>query len=164
MLNSQTNNFPIYNASQIRVGIVCAQFNSDLTDKMLQSAQKKLQEYQIAKKNIEVFKVAGCVEIPVILKATAKSKKFDILIAIGAIIKGETDHYDFVAKVVVDGILQVMNDEIIPIGFAVLTLPNKNLAQDRLSIGAEAVVASMQNALLLKNISLPLNKGEVGRG
>ena len=96
--------------------------------------------------------VAGSVEIPIILQTMAITKKYDCLIAVGAIIKGETDHYHYVAKIITDGILRVMMDFNLPIGLAVLTTPNLKLAQKRINIGAEAVEAVLQNVAIIKKI------------
>ncbi|MBI2436893.1 MAG: 6,7-dimethyl-8-ribityllumazine synthase [Candidatus Magasanikbacteria bacterium] len=134
----------IFNASKFRFGIVQATFNSDITEKILEYALKTLSEYKVVQKNITIHKVPGSVEIPVVLQAMAKSKKYDALIAIGAVIKGKTDHYHVVAKFVTEGVLRVSLDNILPIGFAVLTTQNKKLAQERVTIGAEAVEAVLQ--------------------
>ncbi|MFH1789823.1 MAG: 6,7-dimethyl-8-ribityllumazine synthase [bacterium] len=151
MQNANIKKIEIKNVKNLRVGIVQAQFNADITDAILQDAESCLKKYGI-KNNTDVFTVFGSVEIPTILKAMADSKKYDLLIAIGAIIKGETDHYHFVAKLVCEGVLQVMLANKIPIGFAVLTTANKELAQKRISIGSEAVEAALNNASLLKTI------------
>jgi len=152
MQETQTNNFADFDASTIKVGIVIAQFNNNITEKILKSALKKLEDFKVNKNNISTWKVAGSVEIPVVLNSAAKSKKYDVLIAIGAIVKGETDHYDYVAKITTEGVLRAMMDYNIPIGFAVLTTQNKELAEARTSIGSEAVVAAMHTNLLIKNI------------
>ncbi len=151
MQNASINKIEIKNVKNFKVGIVKAQFNGDITDAVLNDAKSCLKKYGI-EKNIDVLNVFGSVEIPVILQAMAESKKYDLLVAIGAIIKGETDHYDFVAKLVCDGTLQVMLQNKIPIGFAVLTTPNKKLAEKRINIGTEAVESALNNAQLLKTI------------
>lgn len=143
MKNNQ-GSFAVFDASAYKVGIVCAQFNNDITDKILVSALSQLHEYQVDKENIDVFRVPGVVEIPVMLQTLTQKKKYDCLIAIGAVIKGATDHYDYVAKIVSEGVLRVMLDNNIPIGFGVLTTPNRELALARYSIGADAVVAVLQ--------------------
>lgn len=141
----------VFNASKYHVGIVQATFNNDITDKILEYTLNKLKEYKVSTKNITIHKVPGSVEIPVVLQAMVKSKKYDVLIAIGAVIKGKTDHYHFVAKFVTNGVLRVSLDNIISIGFAVLTTPNKKLAQERCSIGEEAVEAALQVAKIINN-------------
>lgn len=141
----------ITGAENFKIGIVAAQFNSDITDKILKHALRKLADLKI--KHVTVWRVSGSVEIPVILKAAAKLNKYDAFIAIGAIIKGQTDHYHYVAKIVTEGILEVMDDHIIPIGFAVLTTQNIKLAKERVKIGAEAVEAAVQNAKIIAELA-----------
>ena len=144
--------FKPFNASNYKVGIVVAQFNSEITDQLLASAIKTLKEYEVKPKNVAVYKVAGCVEIPVVLKKLAVSKKYDCLIALGAVIKGETDHYTAVNKIVCDGVLQVMLDHQIAIGFGVLMTANLKQAKARLDAGSSAVTAALQTARILKSM------------
>lgn len=152
MQKTKTHNFEPFDASSYKVGLVCAQFNSDITNKILTSALEKLDDYKVASENIKVHYVAGSVEIPVILQAMAKTKKYNCLIAIGAIIRGRTDHYRYVAKIVIEGLTKIMLDYNLPIGLAVLTTPNKKLAVKRIAIGAEAVEAAMHNAKTISQI------------
>lgn len=126
MRNSKKEIFHVFNAGKYHVGMVVAQFNSDITNQILAEASKKLRKYNVSANNIKIVQVQGSVEIPVILQSMAKTKKYDCLLAIGAIIRGQTDHYHFVAKIVTEGILRVMLDYNLPIGFAVLTTSNKN--------------------------------------
>jgi len=136
--------FEPYDASGCHVGIVCAQFNHDITEQILDSALSKLKKYGVTADLITIRAVAGSVEIPIMLQKLAKEKKYDCLLAIGAVIKGETDHYRYVCKIVCEGVLRVMLDFSIPIGFAVLTVQNSELAESRVSIGAQAVEAVLQ--------------------
>lgn len=151
MQKSKRANFKKFDAGAYRVGIVVAQFNSDITEALLVSALKKFDEYGVAKKAVKVCRVAGSVEMPLALQALAKQNKFDCLVAIGAIIRGETPHFDYVAKIVSEGILRVMLDFNIPIGFGVLTLNSYDEARDRINVGMEAAEAAIQSAKLIKN-------------
>lgn len=135
--------FSVFDASTYKVGIVCTKFNGEITDKILVSALGRLREYKITQENIDIFLVPGAVEIPVLLQNLAQKKKYDCLIAVAAIIRGTTDHYDYVAKIVSEGVLRVMLDNTMPIGFGVLTTQNQELALSRCSIGADAVVAAL---------------------
>lgn len=143
--------FQPFDASSYRVGIVVAQFNGTITEALLASAMQKLAEYRVANKNIIVRRVAGCVEIPLILQKLAHGGNTDCLVAFGAIIRGETPHFDYVAKIVSEGILRVMLDHSIPVGFGVLTLENEAQAEGRFGSGAGAVEAALQSAYILKN-------------
>ncbi|PIZ96615.1 MAG: 6,7-dimethyl-8-ribityllumazine synthase [Candidatus Magasanikbacteria bacterium CG_4_10_14_0_2_um_filter_33_14] len=140
----------VFNASNYHVALVCAAFNAPLIDQMKASALEKLKEYNVKEKNISIYTVAGSVEIPVALQALAKQKKHDCYIAIGAVVKGETDHYQYVCKMVSDGVMRVMLDNTVSIGFAVLTTQNQKLAEERVSIGGDAVAAALHNVKLIK--------------
>lgn len=143
--------FQPFDASTYRVGIVVAQFNGKITELMLESAQTKLTEYHVPQKNITIHRVAGSIEIPLILQTLAKNGKVDCLIALGTIIRGETVHFDYVAKIVSEGILRVMLDHSIPVGFGILTLENEAQAESRLGFGGHAAEAALQSAYLLKH-------------
>lgn len=143
MQNSEYN-FKPFDASKCRIGIVCARFNTETTDQILDSALSELKKYKVQLDKIDIKYVAGSVEIPIMLQKLAKTKKYDCLVAVGAVIRGETDHYNYVCKIVCEGVLRVMLDYSLPIGFAVLTLQNKKLAKSRVSIGASAVTAALQ--------------------
>jgi len=140
----------VFDASDYSVGLVCAAFNSHLIDQMKASAIERLQEYRVKEENISFYTVAGSVEIPVALQSLAQKKKHDCLVAIGAVVKGETDHYQYVCKMVSDGVMRVMLDNTISIGFAVLTTQTQKLAEERVSIGGDAVAAALHNARLTK--------------
>jgi len=140
----------VFDGSNYSVGLVCAAFNSPLIEKIKSSALDKLKEYHVKEENISIYTVAGSVEIPVALQALSQQKKHDCLVAIGAVVKGETDHYQYVCKMVSDGVMRVMLDNTISIGFAVLTTQNQQLAEERVSIGGDAVAAALHNAKLIK--------------
>lgn len=144
--------FEKFDAKKYRVGIVVAQFNKDVTEELLQSAEAKLKEYGVPMNKIRIHRVAGGVEIPVVLAALAKTKKFDCLVALGTVIRGDTPHFEYVCKVVSEGVLRVMLDYTIPVGFGVLTLENKEQAMKRFHVGGEAVEAALQSARIIKSI------------
>ena len=142
----------VFDASNYRIAIVVAQFNADITEQLLASAQAGAKQFKIPAKNIVVYRVAGSVEIPAVLKALAATKKFDALVALGAIIRGETDHYDYVAKIVTEGVLAVMMESGLPIGFGVLTCNNIAQAKVRVSSGAGAVAAVLRSAKIIREV------------
>ncbi len=147
-------NFKSFDAKKYRVGIVVAQFNRDVTEGLLKSVEKKLAEYRVPKKNITICPVAGSVEMPVVLKAFAETGKYDCLVALGAVIRGDTAHFDYVCKIVSEGILRVMMDYGVPVGFGVLTMENKEQALVRFHVGGEAVEAALQTARTIKGIKV----------
>ncbi|MFA7315092.1 MAG: 6,7-dimethyl-8-ribityllumazine synthase [Candidatus Magasanikbacteria bacterium] len=140
----------VFDASTYRVGLVCATFNSHIIEQIKNSALIKSKEYNVKPENIDIYYVAGSVEIPVALQALAQKGKHDCYVAIGTIIKGATDHYQYVCNMVSDGILRVMLDNTVSIGFAVLTTQNQDLAQERVSLGGDAIAAALHNAKLIK--------------
>ncbi len=152
MQDSTNGKFPLFDASSFRVGIVVSEFNHDLTSHLLASALAELELYRVKPKNITTVRVAGCVEIPVMLQALAASKKYNCLIALGTVIRGDTPHFDYVCQIVADGIGEVMLDYTIPIGFGILTLNKKPQAASRLSAGAAAITAALQAAYSIKQL------------
>ena len=144
-----------YDASQYSIGIVKANFNREITDALLKSCLNELAKYHIPESQITTIEAPGSVEVPYALKQLAKSKKFHALVALGAIIKGETAHFDYVTKLACDGIVRVSHDHDIPIGFGIITAYSLEQAQDRLTLGAESCRAVLE---LLKNVSYALKK------
>ncbi len=142
--------FPPFSAVDYRVGIVVAQFNSTLTEKLLAGARRVLARYRVPPKNIRIVRVAGCVEIPLLLQGLARENQYDCLVALGVIIRGETAHFEYVAKMVSEGVLRVMLDHNIPVGFGVLTLNDPGQAKTRLDSGAGAMEAALQSARSLR--------------
>lgn len=152
MQHASLGSFKKFNVKRYRIGIVAAQFNRDVTEELFKSAEKKLTEYRVPQKNITVCLVAGSVEIPVVLKALAETGKYDCLVALGAVIRGDTPHFEYVCKIVSEGTLRVMLDHTIPVGFGVLTLEKKEQAGGRFHVGGEAVEAALQVARTVNEI------------
>lgn len=148
-LGVRKGEFEVFDASDYKVAIVAAQFNQDICEALTKSALAKLEEYRI--KDVPIFKVPGSIEIPIVAKKLAEAGKYDALIAIGCIIRGETPHFDYVAKMASEGILRVSLDHTIPIGFGILTTENKEQALARTDAGAGAVVASIESAKIIKD-------------
>ena len=148
-------NTSYYDASSYSIGIAKANFNKEITDALLKTCLDELAKYHIPQSKITVIETPGSVEAPYALKQLAKSKKFHALIALGAIIKGKTAHFDYVAKLACDGIVRVSHDYDIPIGFGIITAYSLKQAQERLTLGAESCRAVLA---LLKNVSAALKK------
>lgn len=116
----------------ISIAIVVAEYNSFVTSKLLDATKRTLISYDILSENIVILEVAGAFEIPVIASRLAKSKRFDAIICLGAVIKGETDHYEYVSLAVTQGISRIALDNDIPVIFGVLTTHNVEQALDRI--------------------------------
>ncbi|MFL2803937.1 MAG: 6,7-dimethyl-8-ribityllumazine synthase [Dehalococcoidia bacterium] len=117
--------------SNLSIGIVVAEYNNFITSKLLDSTKETLISNNVDSNNILVLEVAGAFEIPVVASKLAKSKKFDAIICLGAVIKGETDHYEYVSLAVTQGIARIAIDNDIPVIFGVLTTHNVEQALDR---------------------------------
>lgn len=150
MRTSVRKEFETFDASNKRVGIVVAQFNADITGKLLESALKRTEDYQIKEANVDVIAVAGAIEIPLALQRLAMAQDYYALVAIGCIIKGDTPHFDYVCKFVTEGILRVQLDRDLPIAFGILTCNNYQEAEDRANLGGEHLDAVLQQAHALE--------------
>jgi 6,7-dimethyl-8-ribityllumazine synthase len=133
---------------KLKIAIVLPYFNEKLGMEMLKNAKKELLEYGVKDKNIRVVRVAGALEIPFACKKIIQKYKPDAIIALGIIIKGETDHYDVVKNFTYKGIMKVQLGNGIPIAFGVLTCQTLKQAKKRASAkglnkGAEAAKAAL---------------------
>lgn len=144
MQNTIKGDIKTFDAKDWKIGIVTAQFNSHITGALQESAIARATEYGISKDAIDVVAVAGCAEIPLVLQQMAQSKKYDVLLAIGCVIKGDTPHFDYVCKFVTEGILRVQLDESVPIALGVLTCNTEEQAEERKHLGGEHLDAVMQ--------------------
>jgi 6,7-dimethyl-8-ribityllumazine synthase len=107
-----------------------------------------LEKNKINKKNIRVVSVAGSIEIPFALHKLAQSEKYNFLVAIGCVIRGDTPHFDYVCKMAQEGALKVIIEDNIPVGFGVLTVNNLKQAKERIHVGGEAALAALELSLL----------------
>lgn len=138
---------------KFRVGIVVARFNQSVTEKLLEGAERKLREMQV--KSFETIWVPGAFEIPIMLQTLARSGQFDALIALGAVIRGETPHFDYVCQEASRGVMEVSLQEELPIAFGVLTTDTMEQALDRIGgkhghKGEEAALVALEMAALTK--------------
>ena len=118
-------------AKGIRVGLVAARFNEFITSKLVGGALDGLKRHDVKEEDIDVAWVPGAFEIPLIASKMAKSKKYDAVICVGAVIRGSTSHYDYVCSEVSKGIANVSLNSDIPVMFGVLTTDNIEQAIER---------------------------------
>ncbi len=140
-----------------RFGIVLARFNSFIGERLLEGAVDALVRHGAERGHIEVARVPGAYEIPLALKTMAASKKFDALIALGCVIRGETPHFEYVAGEASRGIAQVGQQFDIPVGFGLLTVDTIEQAVARAGAkagnkGADAAMATIEMVSLLKKL------------
>ena len=118
-------------AEGIKVGIVCARFNEFIVSKLLGGCEDTLLRHGVQAEDISVAWVPGAFEIPLIASKMAKSGKYDAVIALGAVIRGSTSHYDYVCSEVSKGIAAVALESDIPVMFGVLTTDTIEQAIER---------------------------------
>ncbi|MCI7596959.1 MAG: 6,7-dimethyl-8-ribityllumazine synthase [Lachnospiraceae bacterium] len=118
-------------AKGIKVGIIAGRFNEFITGKLLEGALDGLLRHEVKEEDIEVAWVPGAFEIPLIASKMAKSRKYDAIICLGAVIRGSTTHYDYVCSEVSKGIAAVSLNTDIPVMFGVLTTENIEQAIER---------------------------------
>jgi 6,7-dimethyl-8-ribityllumazine synthase len=135
------------NGKGLRIGLVQARFNEAITDKLLAGALRALNEAGVETDQTILVKVAGALEIPFALDALVSSDEIDAAIALGAVIKGDTYHFEIVCNECAAGITRVMLDNSVPIGNAVLTTYTEAQALERADQkGYEAAMAALELA------------------
>ncbi|MFH0819963.1 MAG: 6,7-dimethyl-8-ribityllumazine synthase [bacterium] len=136
------------NGSKLKIAIVVSEFNRDITGSLLKGALETLRSNKVKDNNIKIIWVPGSFEIPLACQKLATSKKFDGLIALGCVIKGETDHYYYIAGEASRGVMDVILKFNIPIGFGIITTNNLKQAQARChgksNKGREAALAVLE--------------------
>jgi 6,7-dimethyl-8-ribityllumazine synthase len=134
----------------MRLGIVASRFNEEISGKLLERARAEAQKL---KAECSVVSVPGALEIPLALQWMAQSGRFDALVAVGAVIRGETHHFDIVANESARGVMDVMLDFGLPVANGILTTDDERQANARLDKGAEAVRVAVEMAKLKGQIS-----------
>lgn len=146
------------NAAGLRFGVVVSQFNSFITDRLLAGALDALERSGAAEKQIEIVRVPGSFEIPLAAKKLAATGRFDSIICIGCILRGETSHYDYVASETARGIQLAQLDSGVPMTFCVLTCDTLEQAINRAGLksgnkGYESALGAIEMARLAQKIS-----------
>ena len=140
-----------------KIAIILSLFNEFIGQKLLQGALKCLKENKLDDKNIDLIKVPGAFEIPVTAEKLASLNKYDAIICLGAVIRGETPHFDYVANAASSGILQVALKHSLPVIFGVLTTNTVEQAIERAggkdgNKGWDAALAALEMADVMKKI------------
>ena len=141
-----------------RFAIVVGRFNEFVTNKLLGGAKDILSRHDVSPEAIDVIWTPGSFEIPLVTGQLAKSGKYSAIICLGAVIRGGTDHYEYVCSEVAKGIAQVMLDTSVPCIFGILTCDTVEQAVDRAGTksgnkGADAAMAALEMANLLSSIA-----------
>lgn len=132
-----------------KIGIIVARFNSFISEKLLEGAMDSLVRSGVADDDIDVARVPGAFEIPLVAQKMAGSGKYDAVICLGVVIRGATPHFDFVASEVAKGTAQVMLDAGVPVLFGVLTTESIEQAIERAGSkagnkGSDVAVAALE--------------------
>ena len=141
-----------------KFGIVVARFNSFISEKLLEGALDSLTRSGVAENDIEVARVPGAFEIPLIAKKLAASQKFDAIICLGAVIRGATPHFEVVVNEVSKGTAQISLESGMPVMFGVLTTETIEQAIERAGTkagnkGGEVAIAAIEMANLVESIN-----------
>ena len=141
-------------AKGLRIAVVAARFNHFVVDKLLAGAVETLEQAGISAQDLDVIRVPGAFELPLACRSLAASKHYDAVIALGAVIRGGTPHFDYVAGECARGIADAARDSGLPVIFGVLTCDTLEQAQERAggkhgNKGTDAAVAAMEMASLL---------------
>lgn len=144
-------------ARRTRVGIIRAEYNPEITRNLERACVGTLIARGIAEENIERFTVPGCFEIPFVAQRLAARKRYDALIALGAVIRGKTYHFDLVAHECARGVMDVMLRHNVPIIFEVLATYNRRdalrrAANNRFNKGIEAAEAALATIRTVRKI------------
>ena len=144
-------------AEGFRFALSVSRFNDFICSRLVEGAMDALMRHGAAEKNVVLIKVPGAFEMPLVAKKLAESNKYDVVICLGAVIRGATPHFDYVAAEVSKGIANVALDSNIPITFGVLTTDTLEQAIERAGSksgnkGYEAAMAAIEMANLFKEL------------
>jgi 6,7-dimethyl-8-ribityllumazine synthase len=144
-------------ARGLRIGIVVSRFNQFITDKLLQGALEGLKSHGAEDAAITIARVPGAFEISLAAETMAASGQYDALICLGAVIRGDTPHFEYVSDAVTSGILAAMRQYRIPMGFGVLTTNDSQQAMERAGLkdankGYEAALTAVEMVNVLRQI------------
>jgi len=142
----------------LKFGVVVSRFNEFITKKLLEGAQDALLRHGVKDGDIDIAWVPGSFEIPLIAKKLAQTKRYDALICLGAVIRGETPHYEHVATEVTKGIAKVSLETGLPIAYGIITADSLEQAIERAGTkagnrGFNAAVDAIEMANLLKSMN-----------
>ncbi len=144
-------------AAGLRVALIVSRFNSFITERLLEGAQDALVRSGAEEADLSVVRVPGAFEMPGVLRRVADTGKYDAVVCLGAVIRGGTPHFDYVANEVVKGIAQVVTEGKVAIGMGILTTDTIEQAVERAGTkagnkGAEAAMAAVEIANVYKQL------------
>jgi 6,7-dimethyl-8-ribityllumazine synthase len=139
------------------LALLAARFNSDVVERLVAGARQALREHQVPEPDVELFWVPGAFEIPLLARKLADSGKYLAVIALGCVIRGETDHYDHICSSVSQGVARVALDSGVPVIFGVLTCETREQALERAggrvgNKGYDAALAALEMITLIRKL------------
>lgn len=148
-----------YSGKGFKFAVVSTRFNDFIVKSLIAGCYDALVRHEVAPQDIEIFKVPGAFEVPLLCKKLAETKKYDAIIAVGAVIRGSTPHFEYVSSEVAKGVAKVSFDTGIPVIFGILTTDTIEQAVERAGTkagnkGAEAAMSALEFVNLLKNEGL----------
>jgi 6,7-dimethyl-8-ribityllumazine synthase len=144
-------------ARDLRFAFVAARFNDFVVEPLLRGALDALKRHGATEKQIEIVRVPGAFDIPIVARKLALSRRYDALIALGAVVRGQTPHFDYVAGECASGLARIALETGVPMAFGVLTTDTMEQAVDRAggkagNKGADAALAAIEMANLLRRL------------
>ena len=144
-------------ARDLRFAFVAARFNEFVVAALIRGAFDALTRLGATEKQIEIVRVPGAFDIPIVARKLALSRRYDALIALGAVVRGETPHFDYVAGECASGLARIALESGVPVAFGVLTTDTMEQAVDRAggkagNKGADAALAAVEMANLLRRL------------
>ncbi|MFO1464801.1 MAG: 6,7-dimethyl-8-ribityllumazine synthase [bacterium] len=145
------------NARGLRIAVVAARYNPRVADGLLKGALLALHELGLSESELDVYRVPGAFELPLLAQQIAKTGKCDAVVCLGVVIRGDTSHFDYVCEGVTQGTMRAMLQTEVPMAFGVLTTDNEAQAlarsgEDGHNKGREAALTAVEMALLKKRV------------
>ncbi len=145
-------------AKGLQIGIIVSRFNRFISERLLEGALDCIKRHDGDEEETQVFWAPGSFELPLVAKKLAESKQFDALICIGAVVRGDTPHFDFIASEAAKGIAKVSLDTGVPVSFGIITADSADQAIERAGLkegktGWDAALSAIELANRFKHIS-----------
>ncbi|HTN54005.1 MAG TPA: 6,7-dimethyl-8-ribityllumazine synthase [Anaeromyxobacter sp.] len=153
-------------ATGLKAGLVVARFNALVTEQLLQGAADALRRHGVRDQDVDVFRCPGTFELSAVLRRVAASGRYDLVVALGAVIRGGTPHFEYVAAEATKGVAQVAMEAGCAVSMGILTCDTMEQALERAGVkagnkGAEAAAAAIEQANLLRELGrMPARRAE----
>lgn len=159
---------PLPSAAGFRFAIVVSRFNERITSSLRDGARAALREAGAADADVEEFAVPGAFELPQAARCAAETGRFDAVLCLGCVIRGETPHFEYISAAAAQGVMSAAGDTGVPMAFGVLTTDTEAQAEERAGPGAgnkgrEAAAAAIETAILFRKMGRPPARPGAGR-